>query len=61
MPRSIMKVVRGYMGRSFTDPNYQKHYLNMLKALKRGTKKGFITTAKKVNEDIEKTKKDIKD
>lgn len=56
-----MKAARGYLGRLFTDPNYSKHYLNFLKAIKIGSKKGVLTTARKVSEDVDRAKKDVKD
>lgn len=56
-----MHLLRSYMGKVMTDPKFSMHYLNMLKALKIGAKKGFLRTAQIVNDDIEKLKKDIKD
>lgn len=56
-----VRLLRGYMGRVMTDPKFSKNYLNLIKAVKIGSPKAIITTAKRVNEDIERTKKDIKD
>lgn len=61
LEKAGVRVLRGYYGRLMTDPNFSKHYLNFLKALKQGSKKGILATSKIVNEDIEKTKKDIRD
>jgi hypothetical protein len=61
LEKPAVQLVRGYMGRVMTDPKFSKNYLNLLKAMKIGTPKAIITTAKRVNEDAEKVKKDIKD
>ncbi len=59
--KALMKLLRGYYGRIMSDPSFSKHYVNFLKSLKRGAKTGIVRMAKKVDEDIEKTKEDIKD
>lgn len=61
LEKPAIGLLRGYYGRVMTEPAISKHYLNLLKSIKIASKKGIVTTAKRVSDDIEKIKKDIKD
>ncbi len=59
--KTALNLMRGYYGRLFTNPDYQRHYSNLLKSIRKANLRGILLSGKKVNDDIEKTKKDMED